>query len=466
MRSVPGWPVGAAEMLGGYYRSSAVRARIDEYAAGADARASAWSLAGWGGRNELAELDGAPVACPRHDLWRLLADGADVCRSLADTGGTLLQLDVDYSHPSDPAEPYRDPATCFRRLEPVHRAACAAFGRRGVRPLVLMTGRGYHITARAPRRSRLHDGLQALGRISAGVRARCQGMAAVVPGATSMSEAHDGAGRLLEQLCHEVVSEVAGRTEVPVALADLRPPDGGPFVCLDLSSFGDPLFARYARCAFSGNQKAGMRRLAASPPFVLVIPRMDEPLEALLRARQDPVLSARMAASSSVCIPETADDVGWLDSYRGSALAAFHRDFDGGPRADPATWSYTYDALDLTAVPPCVAATLQEPNPALLDPVRLRALALVLRALGWHPRSIAALVTSRYEQDHRWGSMWWRYDRETRAAFYVRLLLASADRTGDAAELSCAMQKRRGACPAGGACGFQLERLGPRRPFV
>jgi hypothetical protein len=62
--------------------------------------------------------------------------------------------------------------------------------------------------------------------------------------------------------------------------------------------------------------------------------------------------------------------------------------------------------------------------------------------------------------------MWWRYDRETRAAFYVRLLLASADRVGDAAELSCAMQKRRGACPTEGGCGFQLERLGPRRPFV
>ena len=51
----------------------------------------------------------APVAVGA-ELDPLLADGADVCRSLSDRRGALIQLDVDYVNAVDPAEAYRDPA--------------------------------------------------------------------------------------------------------------------------------------------------------------------------------------------------------------------------------------------------------------------------------------------------------------------------------------------------------------------
>jgi hypothetical protein len=448
-----------------YYRSADVQARIAEYCGDTGAGMTAWDLAGFGGRDELAEEDGAPVTCRAWDHRRLLESGADVARSLGDRDGTLLHLDLDYSHPADPDEPYRDPAACFELLEPVYRAVMAAFSRRGVRPLALVTGRGYHFVARARRGSPLHRSLAGMGRLSAAVETRSDAMGGTVAHATESCRAHDGAGRLLESLCHEVLSALAGRAPLPVAVADLPPPGGGRFACLDLSAYGDPLFARHARCAFSSNQKASLQR-SAGQPFALVVPRADQPMETILRARREPALAARLAASASARIPDVTAAPRWLRAYRTSALARFHDAFDAGPHAPPSTWSFTYDALDLRTLPACVAGSLEQPFPALLQPLRLRTLALALRSMGWHPRSVAALVASRYERGPGWGSLWWRYDRETRAAFYVRLLLASADRAGDAADLSCGTQRLRGNCPAGGACGFDLGRLAPGRPFA
>jgi hypothetical protein len=457
-------PGGVTRAIAEYYRSPDVRERIAEYCGDRGAGMSAWDLAGFGGREDLSEAEGAPVPCRAWDHRRLFEQGADVSRSMGDRDGTLLHLDVDYSHPADPDEPYREPEVCFRLLEPVYRAVSAAFERRGVRPLALVTGRGYHFVARAVRGSRLQKTLAGLGRITPAVRARADAMGEALPHATALCEAHDGAGRLLEDLCHEVVADAAARALVPVAIADLPPPGSGRFACLDLSAYGDPLFARHVRCAFSSNQKARVKR-SEGRPFVLIVPRTDLPIEVLLRIRQEPRLAAALAAGRSVRIPDVTDAPRWVRAYAASALARFHEAFDAGPHAEPATWRFTYDALDLRALPPCIAAALEQPYPALLQPLRLRTLALALRTMGWHPRSIAALVASRYERTAGWGSLWWRYDRETRAAFYVRLLLASPDADEDAADLSCDVQRRRGHCPAAGGCGFELERLAPGRPF-
>src|SRR5262245_46063857 len=138
--------------LSRYYGSPAVRARIEEScgAQGPGAPVTAHHLAGYGGTRWLHEPEGGPVRRPPSSLPLLLEQGVDVHRSLADRDGTLLAFDLLYAHPSDPYEPYREPARCFERLESVHREVLAALGRRGVAPLVLMGGRGYHYAFRAP----------------------------------------------------------------------------------------------------------------------------------------------------------------------------------------------------------------------------------------------------------------------------------------------------------------------------
>jgi hypothetical protein len=453
--------------LGAYYASPAVRARIAQYcgARSPEGPWSALSLAGYGGRERRCEPDGAPVAFPGALLTRVLDEGADICRSLADREGTLLQLDIDSVNHDDPAEPYRDPARTFARLEPVFQATREVFTRYGLRPAVLMTGRGYHFTVRAPLGSPFHVALAGLAPLSDPLRAWYAQRGPGLP-ATDMGRAHDGAGRLLGYLAHEVVRLLGPDTPVPVALIDLPPPGGGPFICLDLTAYGDPLFARYARCAFSGNQKPWMQRLDTVPSFLLTVPRGAQSLPELLRVREDPARAAEMAAAMDVAIPDVLGGVEWVEAYRSSALAAFHRDFDRGPRMAPAYWTSTYDALDLHALPACVRLPLDRPNPFLLVPGWLRSVALGLWGLGWHPRSVSTFVRSRYERPYAWGATWKRYEPGTRADFYVRVCCgAVADGLEHPQEFTCASQEGRGLCPRSG-CGFDLARLWPLRPHT
>jgi hypothetical protein len=72
--------------------------------------------------------------------------------------------------------------------------------------------------------------------------------------------------------------------------------------------------------------------------------------------------------------------------------------------------------------------------------------ALALWGMGWHPRSVAGLVRSKYERDFGWGSMWYRYDAAARADFYVRLF-CGAMACGIDPDFSCELQAARGACP-------------------
>lgn len=454
----------ASERLSAYYRSPHVRARIAEYCGGDPGPPeafSSWDLAGYGGGERLHESDGAPVAVPNRALETLLEQGADVCRSLADRNGAMLQLDVDYTNPRDRAEPYRNPAACFARLEPVYQAVGEAFARYGVRPLGVMTGRGYHFTFRVPRDSPFHQHLVEIGSPPPSLGARYGALASGEP-VPAMGKAHDGAGRLLEHLAHDVVRSLRGGAAIDVTLADVAPPEGRPFVCLDLTAYADPVFERHARCAFSGNQKASLTGIAPERPFVVNLPRESgDSVEDLLSEREDLARAAVRAGRVKALIPDVRDGRAWVEEYRRGRLAHFHAEFDAGPEVPREEWPYTYDSLDLRTLPACARLALQSPNPALLTPVHLRTVALALWGLGWHPHSVASLIRSRYEKDLGWGDVWRRYDPAARAEFYVRLFCgAFIDGIEDPAGFNCESQFLRGVCPGVG-CGWNLGHLLP-----
>ena len=436
------------ERVAAYYRAPSVRARIAEYCGGRGAESfSCWRIGGYGGRRRLQEHEGAPIALGNAKLDGLLEDGADVCRSLADRRGTLLQLDVDYVSPLEPGEPYRYPRRTFARLEPVYEVLRELFGAYGLRPRILLNGRGYHFTARVPFDSPFHARLVGMAALTDSLALRYAQHAPDLESAVLMGLGHDGAGRLLEHLAHRVLHRLRGRTEVPLTLADVPPPGGGPFICLDLSAYADPVFERQARCAFSTNQRAGMQQAAPERPFVVVLPRRDEPLVELLRQREDTDLSARAAATADASLPDVTDGAAWIEDYRRGPLGRFHQEFDHGPQAALPAWSFTYDSLETGDWPACLRAALEHPNPLLLRPVYLRTVALGLWTMGWHPRSIAGLVRSKYERDHDWGDLFRRYDAASRAEFYVRLFCgAVADGLDETADFTCDTQARRGVC--------------------
>jgi hypothetical protein len=440
------WP----RVIAAYYRSPGVRARIAEYCGGhrdAPASFSCFSLGAYGGERDRREPDGAPVPCPNADLEFVFEEGADVCRSLADRQGTLLQLDVDYVSPRDPAHPYSNPETAFRRLEPVHQALREMFASYGIRPRVIATGRGYHFTVRAPFDSPFQASLVAIATVGEAAVARCARCTGEPGAARRLALGHEGAGRVLEHLVHGALHRLRGRTEVPVTLADVPPPDGGPFICLDLTAYADPLFERHVRCAFSTNQKSGVQSAAPARPFVVTLPRGQLSLDAFLRYREDPEAAARYASDARVAIPDAPFAVDLVEDYRRGPVGRFHAEFDRGPELDPAQWPFTYDTLTASGLPACLAAPLEFPNPLLLRPPCLRTIALGLWAMGFHPRSIAGLVRSRYERNHGWRPPFIRYDAESRALFYVRLLCgAVADGLDGGSDFTCEIQERRGLC--------------------
>jgi hypothetical protein len=253
---------------------------------------------------------------------------------------------------------------------------------------------------------------------------------------------------------------------VPVTLADIPPPGRGPFICLDLSAYGDPLGSRYARCAFSSHQKAAIAGPGGVPPFVIALPRGDRPLSSLLALRADPEAAARAAAEARVAIPDVESAPRWVHSYLDSPLAWFHRRFDDEPSIGPRAAAERYARIPPGTLPVCVRKALDDPNAGLLVPMALRAVTLVLWRRGWHPRLVADLVRSRFEADHGWGDQWSRYEPSARADFYVRLLAGAVVGGIDtASDFMCLAQQGRGGCP-GGECGHELGRLFPGRPAV
>ncbi len=438
------------EDVAAFYRAPGVKRCIARYCGGsAEAPESFTScgVAAFGGRDRLAEADGAPVARENARWPDILTQGADVCRALADRAGTLLQLDVDYVDPLDPAAPYRRPAETFARLEPVFATVRALLARYDAPNRALMTGRGYHFTFRAPFKGRFQAGLVEVAKVSDSLAARCDDNARSERSARETIWGHEGAGRLLEDLAHRVLHALRGRTEVPVTLADVAPADGGAFICLDLTAYADPVFGRYARCAFSANQRSAMIQAAPERPFVIVLPRDDQPVSQLLGSREAPARAAELAREGDVSIPDVLDGGDWIEDYRTGPVGRFHAAFDRGPQAEPGAWPFTYDTIDPHDWPPCLAVPLRHPNPALLRPANIRTVALGLWAMGWHPRSIAGLIRSKYERDFGWRTLWQRYDATARAEFYVRLFCgAVADGLDGPADLTCETQAGRGLC--------------------
>jgi hypothetical protein len=153
-------------------------------------------------------------------------------------------------------------------------------------------------------------------------------------------------------------------------------------------------------------------------------------------------------------VGEAAD---WLGDYHASRLARFHADFDRGPEGGAPCPRCSLAGLDLAGLPGCTRLPLDLPNPSLLQPSHLRTLSLALWSLGWHPRTVSALVRSRFEEEHGWQGLWDRYDTAGRADFYVRTF-CGAVAAGLGGTFDCQTQSARGLCP-GGECGYHLGQL-------
>jgi hypothetical protein len=109
-----------------------------------------------------------------------------------------------------------------------------------------------------------------------------------------------------------------------------------------------------------------------------------------------------------------------------------------------------------------VRHVLEFPNDLLLKPAGIQLVTRWLLAQGWHPRHIAGLIRSKFEDPaFGWGVDWGDYEPATRADFYVRLFsclhLTGLDRLVD---FNCTSTREKQFCfqPPAGWCDLEPAR--------
>lgn len=381
---------------------------------------------------------------PVTDLDRLLAAGSSVGRSLYDTRSILVHLDIEYVNHDDPTQAFTNPERAFALQQPVVRVIQEQLTGWGVRPLHLLTGQGHHFVWRFARDSELHRRLERL-----------------IPNA----ECGDGEqvfanlALVMEYLAHRIKAAADPLAALPVELTAMQVPPAlsgqRELVSVDISEYGDPLDTRSIRVPFTRYLKPWRSGLAARhgieqeiPPCI-TIPQFEMDVVQALQCRRDPRQVAALAERCPVTIPEGEHATNrLLDDYLRSPLRAFHHRFYEARHDPPERWSDTYARTPTDDLPGCVRHVLNHPNDLLLKPSSIRLVTRCLLARGWHPRHIAGLVRSKFEDPaFGWGDCWREYSPSFRADFYVRLvagqLATGLDRMSD---FNCPGQRATGFC--------------------
>ncbi len=444
-----------------YYSVPLVRERIAQYCGASDA--SPMTCAYVCGMSSKADARLGWALAPRFPsdaLDTLLAAGADLARSLWDTRHLLFHFDIDYLNPDYPGEPFLHPADTFFKLEPTFVAARRVLRDLHLRTLAVMTGRGYHFTGRVPIGDPVIDQISALAPETPAWLATAPSRVPqwAPPIDERRARAHAGLGLVTEFLAHQVTRRAAGTSTIPIVFDGTAVGSGvigRECVSLDLSAAGDPLDVRHIRVAFGAYQRHRLREdifggtVAHRVEPLVALPRGHEHPWQLLTRGRDTTTAVRVAQTANASIPLVGSGMrSAVSAYQASPVAAFHRSFYELAALDSEDFRKAFDAFDANALPPCVAAPLVTPNDLLLQPAPLQHITRYFLAEGWHPRTIAGLVHSKYDGPYGWGDHWKRLDARTRAEFDVRVfagLLATG--LDQAVDFNCRSAQEKNLCP-------------------
>lgn len=407
---------------------------------------------------------------PPAELDWFLERDLDMARSLADKTSHLLHLDLEYVNFDSPEEAYVDPERCFEIQEPVVRVIEELLLEWGIRPLHLITGQGHHFVWRIGQKSPAALGIGALcpsPELSGLCMDRLPPL--LIRSITAPEQAFFSALALvIEFVAHRIKERAAPRCELPVEVTAVHV---GPcasrrreMVSIDISEYGDPLHTRMIRMPFTNYRKPWVTGLFGRlgiedriRPFRTVpLHEMDVAGALRVRAVESEVLE--LARRACVRIPLQEEGTArLLEDYRASRLCRLHGFYYSmGQDRNPD------DARSLEKLPHCARHLLEFPNDLLLKPAGIQLVTRCLLAMNWHPRHIAGLIRSKFENpSYGWGVDWTDYEPATRADFYTRLFsclhLVGIDRLVD---FNCTSNREKGFCfpSPDGACNLEPSR--------
>ncbi len=440
-----------------FYADRAVRQRLIEFTGGStlDQATAAYIT-----RSDGCQFDRRELRLATELDWFLERD-VDIARSLADSASYLLHLDVEYVNFDSPAEAYLDPWRCFELQEPVVKVIESLLLEWGIRPLHVITGQGHHFMWRIAQNSNLAEKLRSLNPASELVP-RC--IERLPPLLTGRIEAEDqaaffAAALLMEFVAHRIKEIAAPLTALPLEITAVHV---GPcataqreMISIDISEYGDPLHMRMIRMPFTNYRKPWVNGLVKNLglegeiPTFRSIPLHEMDFRQAIKVRQDDGDVLDLARRACVRIPEQEQGtLQLLNHYLASRLRRFHEYYYSALHDAPERWPETYDRTPLTTLPHCVRHLLEQPNDLLLKPAGMQIVTRSMLAAGWHPRHIAGLIRSKFENPaYGWGIDWNDYEAATRADFYTRLFaglhITGLDRLID---FNCTSTREKGFC--------------------
>lgn len=444
-----------------YYMLPQVRDRIQEFCgcSGAPDSCTARYLVGNGHTLQGYGLPEQEDIREPLQLGQILERGVNIFRSFWDKECLIAGIDLDYHNEDYPDEAFYHPEAAFGKLEPVYECIRRTLQRYDIKHLVVMTGKGYHFFWKISEKSLLHGRLEELAAWPVSLLSKYQYDHPFTPETTPLKKgkAHSGLGMMLEFLTFSIMKECGSKAEIPSMFTGLTVGNsnvGRESISIDLSAYADPLYLRYFRCPFSLYHKYESANHMGNLACLI---RSEEPLEEMLQKRKDLAQAAKMAKAATAVIPDsTSGSAILLEDYLSSPLRKVHLGYYSGWHDEPRDWGSLYDRLDLSQFSPCTARPLMYPNNALLKPPNIQNVARVLISQGWHPRSAAGLIRSKYERDYNWGRNWMLYDAANRADFFVRNFYAmAATGVDDLRDFNCVSHQEKGYCPQPW-CGFNL----------
>ncbi|WP_395746097.1 hypothetical protein [Prosthecobacter sp.] len=427
----------------------------------------------------LTHTDGRPF--DRRDLrpaaeldWFLERD-MDVARSLADSESHLLHLDVEYVNFDSPAEAFVDPWRCFELQEPVVNVIESLLLELGIQPLHLITGQGHHFVWRIRRDSEIAARIGALCPAPELIAPCMERVPPVLTGSILAADqaAFTAIALLIEFLAHGIKERATAFSDLPVEITAVHV---GPcataqreMISIDISEYGDPLHTRTIRMPFTNYRKPWQTGIASrfqieeELPAIRSIPLHEMDFRQAIKVRQVDDEVRDLAQRACVRIPLQEEGTQrLLEHYLASRLRRFHEFYYSAQHDPRERWPETYGRTPLEHLPHCARHVLECPNDLLLKPAGMQLVTRCLLAQGWHPRHIAGLIRSKFEDpSYGWGIDWNDYEAATRADFYTRLFaclhLTGLDRLVD---LNCTSTREKGFCfpPSAGTCDLEPSR--------
>jgi len=398
----------------------------------------------------------------------------DIARSLGDSESYLLHLDIEYVNFDSPAEAFLDPWRCFDLQESVIRVIETLLLDWGIRPLHLVTGQGHHFVWRIRRHGALAKRMAEYCPAPELIPLCMQRKPPLLAEAVTPTDQAVFAflALLIEYVAHRIKERAASKTSVPVEITAVHV---GPtatahreMISIDISEYGDPLHARVIRIPFTNYRKpwaTGMAEglgLESQLPRFRTIPLHEMDVRQAIRLRQvdDDVRELARRACVRIPLQETGTEH-LLEQYIGSRLRRFHEDYYSTQHDPPEQWHATYARTPVADLPGCVRHLLEWPNDWLLKPAGVQLLTRAMLAHDWHPRHIAGLIRSKYEDPRFcWTGGWQDYEPATRADFYTRLF-AGLHLTGldHLVDFNCKSTQEKQFCNSSSSRHCNLESL-------